>query len=142
MSYSIYIMRVSGCPQARGLRKIGVAKNVELRRQGIENSLRKEFGKNVLVYVEHAYELPSKGKGGFKAYNLEHQIQTYLFPKRVNWINMPRTSAGRSEWFRISTPLAKKYLACASRWVKTHFVGLPTEWERKTNGQLIKKGVY
>ena len=142
MTYSIYIMRVSGCPQARGLRKIGVAKNVEQRRQGIEKSLRDEFGKNVLVYVEWVFEISAKGKGGFKAYNLEHQLQTYLSPKNVRWINLPKSSAGRSEWFRISTPLAKKYLACAIRWVDTNFVGLPSEWDRRSNGQLIKKGVY
>ena len=77
-TYTIYIMRVSGLRQARGLRKIGVAKNVEHRRQSIENSLRKEFGKDCLVYIEHAYEIPRKGKGGFKAYNLEHQIQRFF----------------------------------------------------------------
>ena len=101
-TYTIYIMRVSGLRQARGLRKIGVAKNVEHRRQSIENSLRKEFGKDCLVYIEHAYEIPRKGKGGFKAYNLEHQIQTYLAPKNVRWIFAKGSSAGKSEWFRIS----------------------------------------
>ena len=80
-TYTIYIMRVSGLKQARGLRKIGVAKCVEHRRQCIENSLRKEFGKDCLVYIEHAYQIPRRGKGGFKAYNLEHQIQTYLKSK-------------------------------------------------------------
>ena len=94
MTYSIYIMRVSGCPQARGLRKIGVAKNVENRRQGIEKSLRDEFGKNVLVYVEWVFEISAKGKGGFKAYNLEHQLQTYLSPKNVRWINLPISARG------------------------------------------------
>jgi len=141
-TYTIYIMRVSGLKQARGLRKIGVAKCVEHRRQSIENSLRKEFGKDCLVYIEHAYEIPRRGKGGFKAYNLEHQIQTYLKSKNVRWIFAKGSSAGKSEWFRISTPLAKKYIAVGKRWVDTHFVGLPKDWERNPNGQLFKKGIY
>ena len=47
-TYTIYIMRVSGLKQARGLRKIGVARCVEHRRQSIENSLRKNLEKIAL----------------------------------------------------------------------------------------------
>jgi len=142
-SYSLYIMRISGDSNFRGVRKVGIAKNSEHRRQSIETSLRKEFGQQIRVFIEHIYEIPAKNKGGFLAYNIEHQLQTYIKKYNYRFIKMPKSQAGRSEWFKgISTPKIKKYLACSCRYARTNFVGMPKEWERKTNGQMFKKGVY
>jgi hypothetical protein len=73
---------------------------------------------------------------------LNIKFRLTLPQKNVRWIFAKGSSAGKSEWFRISTPLAKKYIACGKRWVNTHFVGLPKDWERNPNGQLFKKGIY
>ena len=93
-------MRVSGLNDKRDdFEKLGLLNVLSIADNRIEKALRKEFGKDCLVYIEHAYQIPRRGKGGFKAYNLEHQIQTYLKSKNVRWIFAKGSSAGKSEWF-------------------------------------------
>ena len=135
MSY-LYGMKCNKKPRYL---KCGVAENVEHRRQSIQNSIRKEFGKDYLVNVCYVKEIPNR----HDAYTIEHQIQTYLKKQGLQkfWNGFTVKSNGSSEWFYLPKGLKqlKKYIALGFKYFQSNPAEMPENWERLRNGKIFKK---
>ena len=119
--------------------KVGVAEDVEHRRQSIQRSIRKEFGKDYLVNVCYVKEIPNR----HDAYTIEHQIQTYMKKQGLQrfWNGLTVKSNGSSEWFYLPKGLKqlKKYTALGFKYFKSNPAKMPESWERLRNGKIFKK---
>ena len=70
-TYTIYIMRVSGLNDKRDdFERLGLLNESQHRRQCIERiQYSSSIWKGLPCLYEHAYQIPRRGKGGFKADN-------------------------------------------------------------------------
>ena len=119
--------------------KVGVAENVEHRRQSVQRSIRKEFGKDYLVNVCYVKEIENTLMCSLIEWQIQHYLQLKGYQRK--WNGLTVKSNGSSEWFYLPKGIKqlKKYIALGFKYWESNPAPMPKDWEILKNGKIFKK---
>jgi|TARA_Y100000310_G_scaffold44753_1_gene41763 hypothetical protein len=112
---------------------------IDSRRQSVERSIRKEFGKDYLVKIVWVKEIEDPLMCSLIEWQIQHYLQLKGYQRK--WNGFTVKSNGSSEWFYLPKGLKtfKSYLALGHKYWESNPAPMPEEWEILKNGNIFKK---